>query len=292
MTAIYRSEAAERRIQALYDGLLSRWPVPYEGLRIPTRHGETFVIASGERSAPPLVLLHGSCSNALSWGGDVSAYARDFRVFSVDIIGEAGRSAPSRPPTGSAAYEEWLGDLFDGLGLATAHLLGYSMGGWMAAQFAARHPERLGRLVLMAPGGITQPCPSFLFAAVFSLLLGKRGVPYMRKVIAGPVTLPEEADEIFEAIGTGVRPRGAIPLLSDEELRRLTMPVLLVSGVEDAVQPAAKIAKRLKRFLPRLQVELLPRTGHLLLETTRWTLPFLLGEEAGLSRGDEKGLPA
>ncbi len=103
---------------------------------------------------------------------------------------------------------------------------------------------------------------------------------------------PEEADEIFEAIGTGFRQRGAIPLLSDEELRRLTMPVLLVSGVEDAVQPAAKIAKRLKRFLPRLQVELLPRTGHLLLETTRWTLPFLLGEEAGLSRGDEKGLPA
>jgi len=70
MQSIYTSLAGEQAVMALYDSLLTRWPVPYATLNVPTRHGSTFVIASGAESAPPLVLLHGAGTNSTMWAGE------------------------------------------------------------------------------------------------------------------------------------------------------------------------------------------------------------------------------
>src|SRR5690606_34107482 len=67
VTGIYTSQAGARAVEETYRRLLAGWPVPAEHLRVPTREGETFVVASGPPDAPPLVLLHGSGSNALMW---------------------------------------------------------------------------------------------------------------------------------------------------------------------------------------------------------------------------------
>jgi pimeloyl-ACP methyl ester carboxylesterase len=92
--SIYKTPTGEREVMALYDGLLGQWPVPYEGLTVETRHGATFVVASGEKSALPLVLLHGAGTNSAVWGADVADYARHYRVYAVDPRGIA-------PPTGN-----------------------------------------------------------------------------------------------------------------------------------------------------------------------------------------------
>ena len=77
--------------------------------------------AVGEKEAPPLILLHGSCSNALSFMGDVPEYSRSFRVYAVDIPGEAGKSSPNRPGWNCPAFAEWMEDLFSGLGIHKQH---------------------------------------------------------------------------------------------------------------------------------------------------------------------------
>jgi pimeloyl-ACP methyl ester carboxylesterase len=86
--------------------------VPCETLNIPTRHGKTFGITSGNKSAPPLLLMHGAGSNSLIWAEDVIEYSRKYRVFAVDVLGEPGKSTPNRPARGSLAYVEWLEDLY------------------------------------------------------------------------------------------------------------------------------------------------------------------------------------
>ena len=63
MTAIYKSEAGARAVRERTLELLGRWPVPSEPVRVPTREGETFVVACGPVDAPALVLLHGSGAN-------------------------------------------------------------------------------------------------------------------------------------------------------------------------------------------------------------------------------------
>ena len=77
--------------------MLQRWPVPNRQLLVPTCQGETFVIVSGESNAMPVVLFHGSGTNSSVWIRDIAEWAQHYRVYAVDMIGEPGLSAASRP---------------------------------------------------------------------------------------------------------------------------------------------------------------------------------------------------
>ena len=103
MKSIYKSAEGERAVGERYLTILKHWPVPNEQLRVPTREGGTFVVACGAENAPPLLLLHGAMANSAMWMGEVAAWAARFRVYAVDLIGEAGLSAPSRPFPGRMA---------------------------------------------------------------------------------------------------------------------------------------------------------------------------------------------
>jgi pimeloyl-ACP methyl ester carboxylesterase len=95
---------------------------------------------------PAVLLQHGLFSGRATWhaNGFVAALAREFTVVTVDSLGHGDSDKPADP----AAYErdaraDDLAAVLDALGLERAHVVGYSMGGWMAAGFAARHPDRL-----------------------------------------------------------------------------------------------------------------------------------------------------
>lgn len=94
---IYASPSGARAIERRYRELLELWPVPHEQVRVPTAHGETFVVACGAAGAPPLVLPHGSGANSAMWLGDVAVWARGFGprrgrlpVFSDEELGRLG----------------------------------------------------------------------------------------------------------------------------------------------------------------------------------------------------------
>jgi pimeloyl-ACP methyl ester carboxylesterase len=276
---IYKSAQGEKQIMALYDAVLARWPVPYELLTIPTRCGDTFVIACGQASAPPLILLHGSCSNAVSWIGDAPVYSRYFRVYSVDIPGEPGRSAPSRPAWNTPAYSEWLEELLGAFKAQKASFVGLSLGGWMSMKFAASRPERVAKLVVMAPGGVTPARASFVLRAMLFSMSGRCGAQAIKRMTFGSQPIHKETVVFMDAIMAGFNPRyGTPPLLTDDELRRLTMPTLLIAGARDALLPSHKTAARMRRLVPDLSVNILPEAGHALNNVAAEVMPFLIGD--------------
>src|SRR6476660_1417977 len=114
---IYKTEEGRLAVENQYRRILERWPVASEQRIVPTRQGDTFVIASGDPSAPPVVLFHGSGTNSAAWIRDVATWAQHHRVYAVDMIGEPGLSAPSRPALASSAHAEWLDDVWAGLEL-------------------------------------------------------------------------------------------------------------------------------------------------------------------------------
>ncbi len=129
MSSIYKSKAGEQQVKQRYRQFLDEWPVPNDQISVPTREGETFVVACGPPSAPPVILLHGSAFNSASWMADVAEWAGRFRLYAVDVIGHPGLSAPFRPTYDSDAHALWLDDVLDGLGLEKAAMVGISLGG-------------------------------------------------------------------------------------------------------------------------------------------------------------------
>lgn len=278
MSGIYRTEAGARAVAAAYDAALAGWPVPQTSIEVDTRQGRTSIVACGPEDGPPLVLLHGAASNALMWMGEVGRLARTHRVLAVDLVGEPGRSAPTRPPWTGPAWVLWLDEVLEALGVGTLRLAAVSQGGYVALRFATARPERVARLALLAPAGVVTDRPSFLLRALPLLLLGRRGARRLNRLVAGPAELGPEAEAFMELVLTHLRPRtDASPLLDDEALRRLTMPVLLLAGEADVIRDGRAIAARLERLVPRLETHLLPEAGHVLLGTAERLATFFEG---------------
>jgi len=261
---------------ALYDAALARWPVPHETLNIPTRHGDTFAVACGDPVAPPLILLHGAGTNSTIWIGDVGTFCRHYRVYAVDLIGEAGKSAPNRPDWNSPAYTEWLCDVFNALKIERAAIVGISQGAWTALKFATSAPERVTKLALLTPGGIVPDKLSFILRAIPLSMLGRWGAERLSRAIYGSQPIPDGALEITVVVMSHFKAWvGVLPIFTDEELRHLTMPTLLLGGTEDVLRDIPRIALRMNKLLPNLTVTIIPKAGHALLNTTDRVMKFL-----------------
>lgn len=257
--------------------MLASWPVKHETQIVSTRHGSTFVIVSGECSADPLVLLHGAGTNSTMWIGDIADYSKHYRVYAIDLIGEAGKSAPNRPPWDSPAYEEWLTDVFEALNIKKVTIVGISQGAWIAIKFAVAKPEQVNKLVLIAPGGIIPDKVLFVIKVLPLMMIGSWGIKRVVKMLYADHPIPEGVPEAMTIMMRHFKPRvGVLPLFTDKELSQLTMPTLFIGGTKDTLRNSEKIAERLHEFVSTLSVKLVRGGGHALNDTTSIIIPFLL----------------
>jgi pimeloyl-ACP methyl ester carboxylesterase len=160
-------------------------------LNISTRHGNTFCIAAGDISAPTMVLLHGSSRNSRMWVSDILKYHEKYRVYALDISGEAGRSNERLLSFTTSDLDDWLYDVFKGLSICKAVVIGTSLGTWLAAKFVIGYPEKANKLVLLCPGGIGTQNKGFIFTAMFYMHFGEKGIRKLFKIINGSVDMPE-----------------------------------------------------------------------------------------------------
>jgi pimeloyl-ACP methyl ester carboxylesterase len=266
VTNIYKSEEGKQKVEALYRLALQRWPVPNRQLLVPTCQGDTFVIASGEQNQEAVVLLHGSGTNSAIWLRDVAELATRYRVYAIDIIGEPGLSSPSRPPLKSDAHASWLDGVWNHLGLARASIVGVSLGGWLALDYAVRRPERVTALSLVSPSGIGSQNQLFMLKAGLLLMLGKWGLRKSFKAAAGnSKSVPSAAAAFVTTIFQHFRPRmERIPIRTDAELAGLKMPLQVVIGGNDALIRSKDTRDRVRRLVPHAEVVYLEREGHIL----------------------------
>mgnify|MGYP002403109496 CR=1 FL=1 len=256
---VYRSAEGAAAVEARYRELLERWPVQRTELHLPTRQGSTFVLACGPEEAPPVVLLHGSQANSAAWLPDIALWSSRFRVFAVDMIGEPGFSARVRPELASDAHALWLDDVFAGLGLSRAALVGTSLGGWLALDYASRRPAAVTALALVCPAGIGRQ-KNFLLKALPLLLLGRWGRRRMWELVFGPTPdeLPQAVQSLaglMESVERAAKPRMVgIPRLTDDQLGGLKMPILAIVGGRDVLLDSRDTQARLQRAIPQAEV--------------------------------------
>jgi pimeloyl-ACP methyl ester carboxylesterase len=284
MSAIYKSAEGERLVREQYLKFLGYWPVPNRQLRLATRQGETFVIASGRDDAPPLVLLHGASFNSVMWMGDVAEWAKHFRVYAVDVIGHPGFSAPSRPAYESDAHAEWLDDVLAGLGVDRAAFVGMSLGGWIALDYAIRRPERVSSLALLCPGGVGRMLltrAKLVLVILPLLLLGPWGRRRAQRAVLGALPGDDSGAakavwDFMSLINRHFKPNfAALSRFDDAALRGIRVPLLAILGARDALLDSAETRARLLANVRGADVRWLPDVGHAVVGQTQTILEFL-----------------
>jgi pimeloyl-ACP methyl ester carboxylesterase len=279
---IYWSRKTESAVQERYRRILGAWPTPHTEHRIPTSQGETFVITTGSRDAPSVVFLPGAMATSAMWLGTIDAVADRFRAIAVDLIGDAGFSAPSRPSMRTDAHARWIDDVLDALAVESAHLVGASFGGWIALDYAIRRQARVRALALLAPAGIGRIRPGFMIKTAPLLLLGPWGHQRALNINMGfaedDIRLGNSAFlELFRTVQSDFVARmRPIPVFSDAALRTLSVPVLTVVGGRDVVLDSYETQRRVEATMPNGQVLMLPDAGHGLIDTTQMVREFLL----------------
>lgn len=284
MSAIFRSPRHARAIRAAYDTALSHWPAGHRRVTVQTRHGATHVITCGPEHAPPVVLIHGAQTTAASWQHYAAQWSTHFRLHAIDVIGEAGPSAPSRLPLAGDAHAQWLDDVLDGLQVSRAAFVGISLGARTALDFTLRRPARVTRLALLCPSGIGRQ-KRFLWWALPLLLLGDAGRACVRRRVLGrlpPASTAAERDTLalMHAVDRGFRPRiEPIPVFADNVLRTLSVPTLAIVGGRDVMLDSQDTRERLTRLVPHAQILFLPEQPHFIRGQRDTVLAFLASTE-------------
>lgn len=244
---------------------------------IETAHGRTFILEKSSPEKPPLILLHGSTSNSASWLGILPLFTQDFSVFCVDIPGEPGLSASERFRLASDAPEAWLRSTLDVLGVQKCSFVGMSLGGWYAVNFAVRNPERIQAMSLVSGGGIAAQKLGFIFKALFFLMLGKTGQHMLSKVIYHHTIVPKQILDYQAVVSKHFNPvTEPLPVFTDEQLLKLTMPIQYFGGDHDALLHTRKSIERLKVLLPHAEAHLLVDTGHAIIDKFDEIKEFLI----------------
>ena len=251
--------------------------IPYESITVPTRYGDTHLVAAGPQDATPVVLLHGMEGNAASWRRQLAGLHGQFRLYALDIIGSAGKSAPMRLSHDNHEHAEWLGDVLTGLNIEQANLVGISNGSWLILKFATYAPERIARAVLMSASGIVPvrfPYNLARFvdrAAIRAAKDALAGVLLTRgmvtRAVSGTYVADTSADphevEWFYLLAKYYHFRFPPGPVSDEALASLTAPTLLMMGESEQFFPLRDVLERAKRHIPGLvAAEVIQGVGH------------------------------
>jgi 2-hydroxy-6-oxonona-2,4-dienedioate hydrolase len=114
----------------------------------------TRYLHSGSKGQPVLILLHGTSGHAECYSRNLAAHGAHFDTYAIDMVGHGWSDKPDTPYE-IDVYVEHLRAVLDTLGCARAHISGESLGGWVAARFALKYPQRVARLCLNTTGGAT-----------------------------------------------------------------------------------------------------------------------------------------
>lgn len=233
----------------------------------------------GEGDGIPVLLLHGSGAGVSAWAnwrGLIPVLAEQCRVIAPDLVGFGYTTLPD--PVRFEIFDTWIDQilaLLDGLEIPKVHVVGNSFGGGLALHLAVRHPQRLGRIVLMGAGGV-----QFDFTPELDALWGYTpSVENMKKImdimaydrslvtdelaeLRYRATIRPGAQEAFEQVFPEPRQRWLdAQIVPDEDLAAIEHEVLILHGREDRVVPVAA-SQKMFDLIPNSQLHIFGKCGH------------------------------
>lgn len=283
----FESKESKAQYDKAYEAVLEQWPVPYEEFYVPTRFGDTHVIASGPKDKAPLVLLSSSGSGSVQWYKNAGPLSQHFRIYAVDLIGEVNKSTLTRPILNRQELAEWIGDLFDGLNIEKAYMAGNSFGGFATLNTAIYLPERLEKIILISPAASFVRMGAWLrhllipAHMIAPLLHSKRMVLKAYEWLWQDFPMDACYRNLRDITKFAAYPRYRVSrnrvlpcVFSDEELRGIRTPVLLLIGDHEVIYKPEKAIRRAAHLIKDLKAEVVANANH----TAQLTAPKIVND--------------
>jgi pimeloyl-ACP methyl ester carboxylesterase len=250
-----------------------------------TLHGQVYGYRTAGRG-PLVLLLHGIAGSSATWDQVMPRLSEDHEVIAPDLLGH-GESAMAPGDYSLGAYANLLRDLLAALGHERCTIVGHSLGGGVAMQFAYQFPERCERIVLVSSGGLGREIHPILRAAALPgaelvlpwlSVVGDRSIAFLLNA-AGRLGLRGSADleETWRSFATLERPEARRTFLHtirdtiDMNGQRISaldrlypsaaIPMLVVWGDKDPLIPVSH-AERVHRLVAGSQLEIFAGIGH------------------------------
>ena len=237
---------------------------------------ETSYLEAG--SGPPVLMMHGSgpgVSGTANWQYNIPVLAEKFHVLAPDIVGFGATERPTDVVYSLRAWTDHVWAFLDALGIEKTAIVGNSLGGRIALQMATDRPERISRMVLMGSPGVGMSLTEGLQAlrayepshdAMRALLRNYFAVdPTLITdelvAIRYEASVADGAYEAYRAMFFDPRHKGSELGITEEEVRAITTPALLVHGREDKVVPLS-VSVSMLDLLPNADLHVFSHCGH------------------------------
>lgn len=250
-----------------YLKVMKLWKVEHQSYEVETSFGTTHINLCGPEDAPPLILLHAASVSSAEWYANVGPWSQQYKILAVDTIGDCGWSRATKIPEKREDYNQWLLEIMDYFDMDKASFIGHSYGGWLAINMAISNPEKIDKLVLLAPAASVQP---FKLLIKLGLKMPKLPINVSAKNILKMMSArdfhpKEEYIELMEVVNKNCRPEMIFPTVySDDELQSIVNPTLLLLGDQESIYSPLKAVKRARKFIPNLKSDIILQAGHIL----------------------------
>ncbi len=239
----------------------------------------TRYLHAGQHGQPPLILLHGTGGHAECYSRNLLAHGEHFDTYAIDLIGHGYSDKPSFPYE-IDVYVEHVRAVMDTLGFNQIRLSGESLGGWVAARFALKYPERVTQIVLNTTGGATMNLE--VMQRIKTLTMAAVATPTWDTVkarlewlMADPATVTDDLIACRQAIYQAPGMLEAMPHilclqepeirqrnnLTDDEWRAIEAPTLVLWTDKDPTA-AVEVGERITSLIPNSAFALMTGCGH------------------------------
>ena len=226
---------------------------------------------AGDAAKPTVILLHGLGSSTVSWQLNIAALSANYRVIALDQIG-FGKS--DKPPLKYrvGTYVDFLDKFMSELKIEKAHLVGNSLGGWVAALTAIKYPNRVEKIVLADAAGL-KPREVDL-KQIYALNYSTRDevrqllkLVFFNQAVFGSELFVDQSMNVRVQAGDGYTINSLIESIKREEdflnnrLSEIKKPTLIIWGKQDGLLPVAD-AEIFNKGITGSELAIFDQCGH------------------------------
>ena len=259
MKALFKSEQGKQDILRLYDEKLNELEIEYEFLRVNTSFGETNIIATGDPSNSPIILVHGSNGCAPIALETYPNLHKTHRVYAVDVLAQPNKSAENRLSMKDDSYGKWMIEVIQNLNLDSVAMAGFSFGGLIILKTLEYDESKISQVYLSAPAYIVNGNPLKALFKVFIPMkryMKTKKPKYVEKFLAGLFTDRDEfaikyLSKVFLEFDMDFTP---VPVIDSKNAANIKTPITIFAAQNDIIFPGKKMLRRAKRIFPSLRM--------------------------------------